>query len=81
MDELEILKNEIATLQHEVDRLLAENEELKIDQWRLKNLLEDENTPNPWDLDCRTNVFKWSPQFRHLLNFKSQAEFPDVAES
>ena len=81
MNELEKLRNENTALKHEVERLAAENEVLKIDQWRLNNLLTDENTPNPWDLDCITNVFKWSPQFRKLLNFKSQAEFPDVAES
>jgi len=81
MDEMERLKKENTALKHKMEQLLAENEELKIDQWRLNNLLEDENTPNPWDLDCITNVFKWSPQFRKLLNFKSQAEFPDVAES
>jgi len=81
MDELKKLKEEITELKREVDRLAVENEELKVDQWRLNNLLEDENTPNPWDLDCITNVFKWSPQFRRLLNYKTQAEFPDVAES
>ena len=81
MDELVKLKNENAALKNEVDRLLAENVGLKIDQWRLNNLLEDENTPNPWDLDCNTNVFRWSPQFRKLLNFKNEEDFPDVAES
>lgn len=74
MEELERLKKENAALK-------AANEELKVDQWRLNNLLEDEHTPCPWDLDCITNVFKWSPQFRKLLNYKSSEEFPDVAES
>jgi len=81
MDELGKLKEENAALKNAMTQLITENEELKIDQWRLHNLLEDENTPNPWDLDCITNVFKWSPQFRKLLNYKSQEEFPDVAES
>jgi len=81
MDELNKVKMENEELKNELNRLSAENEELRIDQWRLNNLLEDENTPNPWDLDCITNVFKWSPQFRKLLHYKSQEEFPDVAES
>src|SRR5215471_15593148 len=81
MDELEKLKRENIAQKDKINQLIAENEELKIDRWRLNNLLEDENTPNPWDLDCITNVFKWSPQFRKLLNFNSQEDFPDVAES
>jgi len=81
MNELEILKQENVKLKQENERLAAEIEELKLDHWRLNNLMEDENTPSPWDLDCITNVFKWSPQFRKLLNFKSEEDFPDVAES
>ena len=81
MEDLEKLKKKNVALKHEVDRLAAENAELKVDRWRLNNLMDDENTPCPWDLDCVTNVFKWSPQFRKLLNYKNEEDFPDVAES
>jgi len=81
MNELERLIKENAELKQENERLVEEIEKLKLDQWRLNNLMEDENTPSPWDLDCITNVFKWSPQFRKLLNYKSEEDFPNVAES
>ena len=61
MGELDELKIQNSALLEEIEQLRAENEELRVDQWRLMNLLNDENTPCPWDLDCKTNVFKWSP--------------------
>jgi PAS domain S-box-containing protein len=72
MDEIEKLKNEIKEL-----KTNEKNLEHKL--WRFTELVKF--LPPTWDLDVKTNVFWWSNEFRRMLGYENEKDFPNVAES
>jgi PAS domain S-box-containing protein len=62
-----------------IQELKAEKSQLQRELWRFRELVKF--LPPTWDLDVNTNVFWWSKEFRDMLGYESEADFPNVAES
>jgi PAS domain S-box-containing protein len=71
--------DEITLLKKEIEELKAVNKRLELEHWRFSELLKF--LPPTWDLDVKTNIFWWSDEFRQMLGYESEEDFPNVAES